>query len=145
MVGRGTNNRQSCSKVYTAFKRQRFERNQSLVVIHGKHSIETAEAARTKKSISRVGTKTINAIIKHCLNGRSNYFLFFIAQQSTVSAVRINSKNRDAWFCNSKIADERLVYFPNLFTNRFERKIFCYIFYRNMSAYQCHPETVAGH
>src|SRR5688572_21650691 len=105
MVGGSAHNRQPCRIVDTTFKSKCFERNQSLIVIHGKHDIKTAKTTGTKKSISRVRTETINAVIKHFLYGRSNYFLLFITEQTTISAMRINSKYSNAWLGNSKITD----------------------------------------
>src|SRR5690606_34157531 len=58
VIRRGTNERQTRSKINTAARCDVFKRYQPLVVIHRQYRVELCIGVRSKESIGRIWTKT---------------------------------------------------------------------------------------
>ena len=89
MVGTGAHRRQACCIINGFANSKRFKRNQSLVVIHGKHGIKFFVGAARKKSIGTIRTINNHILRFGFFDSRFDDGFFFTAYQSFVAGMWI--------------------------------------------------------
>ena len=109
VVGAGAHDRQTCGEVHTLAHRQSLERSQTLVVIHGQHTIEVAILLIAKEAVGSVRAETENLLIVGFLNGWRNHLFLLLAEKAVFTSVWIEREHGDAWTLNVEITLERLV------------------------------------
>ena len=109
MVGRGSDERQTGGEIHTVVKGQSLESGESLVVIHGEHTIKVTIHSRTKETVCSKGSHAGDAAVCHLLNDRANDFLFLASEHTVVAGMRVESEHRNARIGKSEISSKRLM------------------------------------
>lgn len=89
MVRAGTHHRKTGSEIVAIITGERLERGQTLIMIHRKHCIKMHIVARAEEAISSIRTKTRNTFLGQFCYHRSNDVLFFLAQETVITCMRI--------------------------------------------------------
>lgn len=87
--------------------RQYLERDQSLVVIHGKDAIIRPIRTKGEEPIGREWTLCVNAMLTCRIDGRSNDRSFFCTDTSMLTCMRIQTKHGNARRCNAMVDMQR--------------------------------------
>src|SRR4051812_43775255 len=108
MVRRGADKWKTRSKIHAFTYSNGLKRDQSLVVVHGKNSIELQVAAPCKKCISTIRSE--DKLVLFCFfDGRLNDLLFFCTDQAFITGMWIESKHCDLRFINPEITTQACV------------------------------------
>lgn len=83
--------------------RQYLERDQSLVVIHGKNAVVRSIRTKGEEPVGRERPLCVYAVLTCSINGRTDDRSFFRTNTSMLSCMRIQSKHSNARRCNAMV------------------------------------------
>ena len=109
MVRRSSHDRQSGSNVHAFIRYYGLEWGKSLIVVHGKHSVESVVCSMTEKAVSREWSKNAHAIVGQFFYCRFYNGFFFRPDDTLVASMRIKRKNGYAWSRDIEVSFQRLV------------------------------------
>ena len=143
VVGTGAHILQSGSEVHPTLHSNHLKWCQSLVVIHGKHTIEVGVLLVAEKSVGCVGPECRDFAIYGFLYGGNYHGLLFLAQQAAVAGMRIERKHCYARAHHAKIALERIVKLYYLLKHQFLGDGAADVGHGHMGGDQCHAHIFA--
>src|SRR5690606_6468772 len=103
VIGGGADNGEPCRVIDTLTLRQGFERDKTLIVIHGEDCIEMSVAAACKEGIGAVGAVHYVTLLLQLLYRRADNCLLFCAYLSVITCMRIEAEDGNLWFVNTEV------------------------------------------
>src|SRR5690554_629302 len=100
VVRRSSDKGESSGKINPSSLGEMFERNQSLIVVHGQHRVKFGISISCKKAIRSVGTKTKNPLRVGLFYRRGNNRFVLISDQTIVPRMRIETQHCNFWLLN---------------------------------------------
>ena len=101
--------------------------------------------ARAKETVGRVGAESHDTLVVRLLDGRTNNLLFFLANQTIIACMRIQSQHRNARTTNAEILQQRVGQRVQLAQDTLFSDAARYLRYGHMVANQRHFHLRANH
>ncbi len=104
MIDRGADDGEADGDVDPPFEADQLQRDMSLIVVHGDHSIEFAALEAVEERIGRVGAACLEPLGLRGLNCRRDFIDLFAAEQAALSGMGVQPGDSDPLFPRSQIA-----------------------------------------
>ena len=104
VIRAGPNDGQPRREVDPIAEAQRFKRCEALIMVHGENPVELFVCPRSEEAVRRIRSHDKTPFGTEFSNGRCDDAFFFIAHQSVVTGVWVQSQYGNTRLWNSKIS-----------------------------------------